>query len=333
MLRKCLLGTGVLISFVLVDFAECGDRPQEASYEFTYLVQVTDLPEKAAQVDLWVPVPSDSQGQKVTGVKVVQPNGGEIGAEPRYQNRIFHKRFLGPFQKAAPPLAELVFQVVRSEVVIPEAKALAKAGRIRKPQTLDVYLRPNHLIPIDGKVAQIATGLNLPKNDPLRTGRRLYDYLIDTMVYDWKAKGAGRGDVLWACDSKTGDCTDYHSTFIALCRSQGIPADHEFGFPIRSHGKAGTLAHYHCWARFWVDGVGWIPVDISEADKHPELREYNFGALSAKLLKLSHGRDITLVPSQAGDPLNIFVFPYVELNGKPHNDVKWTMSFKELAKS
>jgi transglutaminase-like putative cysteine protease len=224
----------------------------------------------------------------------------------------------------------LVFQVARSEVIIPEAKTLAQTRPLGKREVSDVYLRPNRFIPIDGKVALIAARLNLPKHSPLRVGRRLYDYLLDTMVYNWKAPGAGRGDVLWACDSRTGDCTDYHSTFIALCRSQGIPADHEFGFPIRTQAKSGTITHNHCWARFWVDGVGWIPVDISEADKHPELKEYNFGALSPKLLKLSHGRDITLVPPQAAKPLNLFVLPYVEVDGKPHNGVKWTMLFKEL---
>jgi hypothetical protein len=82
-----------------------------------------------------------------------------------------------------------------------------------------------------------------------------------------------------------------------------------------------------------VDGVGWIPVDISEADKHPDLRDYNFGAQSAKLLKLTHGRDITLVPPQAGEPLNIFVLPYVEVDGKAHTGMKWTMEFKEFRKS
>ena len=108
MLPKCLLGTTALVSFVLVDFVESSDRPQEVSYEFTYSVRVIDLPQTAKQVDLWVPVPSDSQGQRVIDVKVVRPNGGEIGTEPQYQNRMFHKRFLGPFPNAAPLVAELV---------------------------------------------------------------------------------------------------------------------------------------------------------------------------------------------------------------------------------
>jgi transglutaminase-like putative cysteine protease len=330
MLWRFLPATAFLFSVVIVDSGVCGERPREVSYEFRYTAEVRDLPESASHVDLWIPVPSDSQGQKVNSVNVVRPSDGQVQTEPQYQNRIFHKRFVGPFGKThSPPAAELVFDVVRTEVVIPEAKALQANGHAGKPNALDVYLRPNRLIPIGGKVSQIAASLNLPKHDPLRVGRRLYDYLIDTMDYDWKAKGAGRGDVLWACDSKRGDCTDYHSTFIALCRSQGIPADHEFGFPIRTREKSGTIAHDHCWARFWVEGVGWIPVDISEADKHPELRDYNFGSQSPKLLKLTHGRDITLVPPQLGERLNIFVHPYVEVDGKPFQGVKWSMSFKE----
>ncbi len=329
MVLKFVLPIALLISGVMVAAGECGESPRRVAYEFRFAAQVTNLPESAAQVDLWMPVPSDSQGQKVERVEIIRPSGGQVQTEPEYQNRIFHRRFSGPFTKSqSPPAAELVFDIVRTEVVIPEAKALNVRGHAGKPISLDVYLQPNRLIPIGGKVSQIAEGLHLPKHDPLRVGRRLYDYLIDTMVYNWKAPGAGRGDVLWACDSKTGDCTDYHSMFIALCRSQGIPADHEFGFPIRTQEKAGTIAHNHCWARFWVEGLGWIPVDISEADKHPELREYNFGSLTPKLLKLTHGRDILLAPPQSGERLNYFVYPYAEVDGKPSKNVKWSMAFK-----
>ncbi len=330
MFWKGLRATALLISGVCVEVGARGEKPRELRYEFTYAAHVTEIPESAGHVDLWMPVPSDSQGQRVNSVNILRPSDGQVRTEPQYQNRIFHYRFRGPFPKSkTAPSAELVFDVTRTEVVIPEAKILGANRHAGKPISLDVYLLPNRLIPIGGRVSQIAEGLHLPKNDALRAGRRLYDYLIDTMVYNWKAPGAGRGDVLWACDSKTGDCADYHSMFIALCRSQGIPADHEFGFPIRTQEKSGTIAHHHCWARFWVDGVGWVPTDISEADKHPELREYNFGSLTPKLLKLTHGRDILLTPPQAGERLNIFVQPYAEVDGKPSNGVKWSMAFKE----
>ena len=72
-------------------------------------------------------------------------------------------------------------------------------------------------------------------------------------------------------------------------------------------------------------------VDISEADKHPEMREYNFGTQTAGLVKLTHGRDITLVPPQKSGPLNMFIYPYVEVDGRAHRGVRWTGSFKDLS--
>ena len=70
MLPKSLLGAAALVAILLVDFVESGDRPREMAYEFTYSVRVTDLPQTATKVNLWVPVPSDSQGQKVNSTSV-----------------------------------------------------------------------------------------------------------------------------------------------------------------------------------------------------------------------------------------------------------------------
>lgn len=39
---------------------------------------------------------------------------------------------------------------------------------------------------------------------------------------------------------------------------------------------------------------------------------------------------ITLVPPQAGPPLNKCIHPYVEIDGKPHDDIKYTVYFKDL---
>ena len=72
---------------------------------------------------------------------------------------------------------------------------------------------------------------------------------------------------------------------------------------------------YHCWASFYVKENGWIPVDISEADKHPELKEYYFGNLTEDRVTFTIGRDIELVPRQTGPPLNYFIYPYVEVGG------------------
>jgi hypothetical protein len=134
---------------------------------------------------------------------------------------------------------------------------------------------------------------------------------------------------VWACSSRTGDCSDYHSVFIGICRSAGIPADHVFGLPLKVKQGKGEVKDWHCWARFWVAGPGWITIDASEASKHPELRDYNFGTLSNNYLTLSHGRDVALEPVQHGPPLNIFADPYVEVDGVDFKNVKWMGVFQE----
>jgi hypothetical protein len=109
----------------------------------------------------------------------------------------------------------------------------------------------------------------------------------------------------------------------------GIPAKFEIGFPIPGDRGQGEIGGYHCWAEFYLAGYGWVPVDASEARKHPEKREYFFGAHDENRVQLSVGRDIILNPAQKGAALNYFVYPYVEVNGEPFQKVSKAFSFKD----
>src|SRR5438132_959271 len=88
-----------------------------------------------------------------------------------------------------------------------------------------------------------------------------------------------------------------------------------FSIPVK-HGK-GPVMGYHCWAKFRPSEMGWIAVDISEANKEPKMKDYYFGNLTEDRVAMSVGRDIDLVPKQKGKPLNYFLAPYAEVDGKP----------------
>ena len=96
------------------------------------------------------------------------------------------------------------------------------------------------------------------------------------MKYDKTGTGWGRGDTLWACDSKRRNCTDFHSLFMSMARSQGIPARFEIGFPIPAAKTSGEIPGYHCWSEFYLNRKGWVPVDISEAWKNQAKKDYYF---------------------------------------------------------
>jgi transglutaminase-like putative cysteine protease len=185
------------------------------------------------------------------------------------------------------------------------------AGRIAR------FLQPDAKVPTDGRPLELIKGKKLP-TDQEAAARVLYDVVNGHMRYSKEGTGWGRGDAAWACDSRYGNCTDFHSLFIALARSEKIPARFEIGFGLPEKRGSGDVAGYHCWAKFKPEGKGWVPVDISEANKNPKMKDYYFGNLTEDRVTFSTGRQITLAPKQDGPPLNFFVYPYVEVGGKPY---------------
>jgi transglutaminase-like putative cysteine protease len=292
----------------------------------TYTVYLTGLTATPKPADLWIPVPQSDDWQTVTPT-TPDPTGGQFTTEPKYGNRIYYRRLDLSKTKPADTLkVTFGYSVQITEKTVTEVKKLARWEKSTVGPAMQVYLQPSRLIPLNGMIDSLRQRIQLPAQ-PILAARKTYDYLIDNMVYNYQAPGAGIGDMVWACNSKTGDCSDYHSVFIGVMRSAGIPADHVFGVPLRIRVGKGMAKSWHCWARFYVEGPGWATIDASEADKHPDQRDYLFGTLGNEYLIVSHGRDVNLVPQQQGPALNIFADPYVEIGGKPFGGAKWTVAY------
>ena len=138
------------------------------------------------------------------------------------------------------------------------------------------------------------------------------------MTYDKNHSGWGLGSTRHACDVGKGNCTDFHALFNSLCRAQGIASGFEIGLYLPyEKGKVEPLGGYHCWAFFRVPGKTWVPVDCSEGDRFAERKEFFFGGHTSNRVTLSAGRDIVLELRQAGEPLNYFLNPHAEADGKP----------------
>ena len=111
----------------------------------------------------------------------------------------------------------------------------------------------------------------------------------------------------------------------------GIPARFAIGFPLPPERGRGRSAGYHCWAEFYAKGIGWVPVDASEAAKNPDKREYFFGHHDENRLEFSKGRDVVLTPRQQGGPLNYFIYPYAELDGRAYTGTSYTVTYQDSA--
>ena len=296
------------------------------SFEFHYGVDIPAPPAGSHRLRLWVPLPyRNFDYQTVSDLRITSPVEYQIRSERRFNDRYAYfdlhaTRIKQPFH------IEIVFQVKRFEDrvslhTIPSAPARTEA--------IDRFLQPDRLVPTDGEIGELSRQQTEGANQPLEKARKIYDYVIATVHYDHAGTGWGRGDAVWACNAKHGNCTDFHSLFIGMARAAGIPARFEIGFPLPTNVTSGAIAGYHCWAEFWIDGVGWIPIDASEAWQDPTKKNYFFGAIDANRVMFSLGRDVELSPEPAAGSLNYFVYPYAEIDGKPLTDLKREFSFRD----
>ena len=156
--------------------------------------------------------------------------------------------------------------------------------------------------------------------------------MVDNVEYKKVGSGWGNGDTFWACSERYGNCTDFHALFISLARSEGIPARFEIGFPVPRDRAAGDIGGYHCWVQLYLPERGWVPIDASEAARHPEQRELLYGTQPTDRIHFTTGRDLVLSAGSAAMPLNYFIYPYVELGGKPwRTDLQTAFSYRELS--
>ena len=302
--------------------------PAARSFEVSYRAVVGDLPAGAGRVELWVPYPQSDENQQVEVVAVEAPTAYQVSTEPRFGNRMLHLAADRPRQ---PIVVELRAHVVRREVARRDLSRAASRGRPERDPALAQWLTADRLVPLDGRIRALAAEVTAGARTDVERARAIYDFVVDSMSYDKSGTGWGNGDIYWACDMKRGNCTDFHALFTGLARAAGIPAKFAIGLPIPAERGAGQVAGYHCWAEFWLDDYGWVPVDTSEARKHPERRDYYFGAHDADRVELTEGRDLVLRPAQQGPPLNFFVYPYAEVDGKPHTGVEQTFAYRDLA--
>ncbi|HKT51135.1 MAG TPA: transglutaminase domain-containing protein [Candidatus Angelobacter sp.] len=292
------------------------------TFEYSFTVRVTD---PGKPLEIWFPMAHSDRYQQVKILSKHSDLPLRETSDPEYGNRMFYAHTV----RADKP--EYHFSVTY-DVLRLEHLADTSLNSTAPEKELNRFLQPDQLVPITGKPAEIAAAQVKPGMSDMEKARALYEYTFNNMRYDKTGTGWGHGDAVWACDSHHGNCTDFHSLFIAMARSQHIPARFEIGFAVPENKTASDVAGYHCWAEFYTRERGWFPVDISEAWQQKK-KEYFFGANDVNRIQFTVGRDLELNPKQHGTRLNYFIYPYAELNGEEYPNVAIKFSFTDVGQS
>ncbi len=270
------------------------------TFEFIYRAK---LPEIAETAKIWIPLPQSDTFQTVKINSIKAPANRKILYDRQHGNRVL---FVELEPEDSRTNIEIRFDVSRLE------KSVYPDSTVEQSE----YLKPEQLVPDNEIFRSIASQITENKKTDLVRARAIYDHIIDRMRYMKFGSGWGKGDAVYACDARTGNCTDFHSYFIALTRSVGIPARFAIGAAIPSERNSGGVDGYHCWAEFYADGKWW-PVDISEADKYTALATYYFGHNPANRFEFSKGRDLVVEPGPRAGPINFLAYPVLEIDGEP----------------
>jgi transglutaminase-like putative cysteine protease len=309
--------------------AQAGSEKHVRHFTFHYAFTVTNVA-PGERLRVWIPLAHSDAYQDVK----ITAQSGDLALKQVPQSADGNEVLYAEVAKAAKD--EYKFSVDydverREHVVLVDGKPASGLPPRHSAPKLELtrFLEPDRLVPITGVPAELAVEQTKGATTQLEKAKDIYEYVFRTMKYDKTGTGWGHGDTLWACDSKHGNCTDFHSVFISMARSQKIPARFQIGFPLPADKGSAEIPGYHCWAEFYIDSIGWIPVDISEAWKHQEKHDYFFGGHDVNRFQLTQGRDLKLTPAQDGQPLNYFVYPYVEVAGKEYPNVSIAFSFED----
>ncbi|MDO8261759.1 MAG: transglutaminase-like domain-containing protein [Gallionella sp.] len=312
---------------------------KERSGEIELAVTIA-APDDSKDVRVWIPYPVSNNEQDISNVRI---NGNftqsGIYGEKETGNLALYAEWTTPTKDRA---ITLTFDATARELMKKDFPAVEPAI----PVEIKEYLKSTAFIPTDGKVKEIALSITKSKQKISQKARAVYQWVVENTVRDPDVKGCGTGEVEKVIAKRGGKCADISSVFVSVARAAGVPAREVFGLRLGKKDDEDMTGGHHCWAEFYVPGYGWVPADAADVRKAmlvdkldlkgaQDKIDYYFGGVDEYRIALARGgRGYYLNPRQNDGPLNYFMYPYAEVNGKSlewlaaQTDLKYKVKFK-----
>jgi transglutaminase-like putative cysteine protease len=305
-------------------------EPTQRRFQLTLRYSYQSIPKNIQGMEFWFPFPANDAAQSVHNAFIVSPYELESQTDPDTGNVFYH--MTGGPRGGVPMQTSIRVDIERTEARRDPGLAGAttpeqdKAARER-------WMRPERLCPLSKEARSRASRATSGRRKTVDKARGIYDYIVNniTLVNDVsRLPGAGQGDLQFVLREMKGSAVDLASAFVGLCRAADIPARTVMGLQVPEGTRSGSILGYHGWAEFYLEGTGWVPVDPAEALRHPSRRDEFFARLDPSRVAISIGRDVTLRPPQKAPPLNFFINPHWEGDGKEMPSPWVEVEFTEL---
>jgi transglutaminase-like putative cysteine protease len=260
--------------------------PEKRTYAVQYLMEVGSVSADGDNnLNLWIPQLVQAPEQREIQLVSQEP-------DPLFDNVNGVKLF--NFENLSADKTYTIFQ----SFMVDRYSVETKVNIAKVPTKYDTtrrlykkYTSADMIVPAaDEGIGKISSSVVGRERNPYRKAREIYRYVISRLQVDPEYQ---EYDIRKAIEDRKGNPYIYAILFCALARSQGIPARPVAGYLIDRELQAAR----HYWAEFYIETVGWIPVDpiLGEGKIRvnipPEVDPYSyfFGNLDFNHLALSKG--------------------------------------------
>jgi hypothetical protein len=120
------------------------------------------------------------------------------------------------------------------------------------------FTAPDILTPSDNAdIVRTARAVTGNEKNPFIKALAVYNSVVAALTFDPQ-----QVDPVQALKIRKGDASTYALLFTSLARAAGIPARPVSGYVVAGEGRAVR----HMWAEFYLEQLGWVPVDPALAD-------------------------------------------------------------------
>jgi len=286
----CMGGTSLAVNTITYV------NPKSCTY--TYSVTILNQTATVSNLQLWMPLPKAWPSQQNIVLYSASPTGYSVNDGPDGKARMVHWS-----ESGLPAIGQsIVFSEYFSCTSYEINSSIDTASIPTYDMGSSTYLKYTAAEPFlesdSPSVVSTAVSIVGSETNPYTKARMIYDWVRSNLYFQELPVGDIMG-AYWTLNNRYGECGEYVALFVALCRASGIPAKPVVGM------LAGTGRNPHVWAEFYLQDIGWVPVDPTFADTGYD-PNYYFGNLDNGRLIMSEGYNVNLSPPSVFDPVSLF---------------------------
>ena len=277
---------------------------KKVSALYTCAIQAPSL--AAREWELIVPVPPELPSQKIAGARTIPAGSIVRDLSPRKQS-IFYidAPATNKSMRQGITLQLIIEAYLYARTLVPRDTNYAvdvRFGQLSGDEKLWFLLPTPDFDYRDKQVHAwaVKSGVGNRESDEgeIAFARRVFQAVARGFLYEYRMDQDRSASQV--CRAGKSDCLGLSNLFVAVLRSQGIPARTLVGrwaVSARPGDKIGEIINVqqHVKAEFFAQGVGWVPVDVSSAVQHDmsQMKLQYFGSDRGDFITLHLDSEVT----------------------------------------